>query len=101
MKHQVKLNLLETSVKYYEKLLLITNLFIRKTSVLLREVEPLSLNEYFLVKNFVTSLVSNGISTMGSLNVKIQVVRENVRNMDYVSQGFCYYTLNDDFFIIG
>ena len=41
-------------------------------------------NEYFLVKNVVASLVSHGISTMGSLNVKIQVVGENVPNIDYV-----------------
>ena len=41
-------------------------------------------NEYLLVKNFVTSFFSHGISTMGSLNVKIQVVHEDVQNIDYV-----------------
>ena len=75
MKLQVKLNLSETSVKYYEKLLLKTNLFIRMKTVLFREVEPLPLNIFR--QNFVISLVSHGITTMGSLNLKIQVVCEN------------------------
>ena len=41
-------------------------------------------HEYFLVENFFMSFFSHGISITGSLNVKIQVVREDVQNIDYV-----------------
>ena len=42
-------------------------------------------NEYFLVKILSPLWFLMGfLSTMGSLNVKIQVVHEDVQNIDYV-----------------